>query len=120
LNSGFVCIVPWCSLEPVSTIRASNNVKRPFESWTQIDAVAEQLGPVYGPMIVFASATGLRPGEWLAERDGDAAAVSGATPPAENRRGAGGRGGGRGRPAEEPGAEQPPVEGQAAEEQPAA
>jgi hypothetical protein len=35
--------------------------KRPFESWTQVEAVANQLGPVYGPMIVFAVATGLRP-----------------------------------------------------------
>jgi integrase len=40
--------------------------KRPFESWTQIDAVAKHLGPIYGPMIVFAAATGLRPGEWIA------------------------------------------------------
>jgi len=35
--------------------------KRPFESWQQIEAVAERLGPVYGPMVVFAAATGLRP-----------------------------------------------------------
>jgi hypothetical protein len=33
--------------------------KRPFDSWRQLDAVAEQLGPVYGPMVVFAAATGL-------------------------------------------------------------
>ena len=32
----------------------------------KIDALAEQLGPAYGPMIVFAAATGLRPGEWIA------------------------------------------------------
>jgi hypothetical protein len=25
--------------------------KRPFESWQQIEAVAERLGPVYGPMV---------------------------------------------------------------------
>ena len=39
---------------------------RPFESWAEVDAVAAMLGPVYGPMIVFAAATGLRPGEWIA------------------------------------------------------
>jgi integrase len=37
--------------------------KRPFESWAQIEAVAARLGPVYGPMVVFAAATGLRPSE---------------------------------------------------------
>ena len=37
--------------------------KRPFDSWAQIEAVAARLGPVYGPMVVFAAATGLRPSE---------------------------------------------------------
>src|SRR5207237_3209166 len=37
--------------------------KLPFESWQQIEAVAAKLGPVYGPMIVFAAASGLRPSE---------------------------------------------------------
>jgi hypothetical protein len=37
--------------------------KRPFESWAQIEAVAARLGSVYGPMVVFAAATGLRPSE---------------------------------------------------------
>jgi integrase len=37
--------------------------KRPFESWGEIEAIAEQLGAVYGPMVVFAAATGLRPSE---------------------------------------------------------
>src|SRR5713226_1771843 len=37
--------------------------KRPFESWAQIEAVAAKLGPVYGPMVIFAAATGLRPSE---------------------------------------------------------
>jgi integrase len=37
--------------------------KRPFESWQQIEGIAARLGPVYGPMIVFAAATGLRPSE---------------------------------------------------------
>jgi integrase len=37
--------------------------KRPFESWQQLEAVAAKLGRVYGPMVVFAAATGLRPSE---------------------------------------------------------
>jgi integrase len=50
--------------------------KRPFESWQQLEAVAEQLGPVYGPMVVFVGATGLRPSELFAleRRDLDRAA----------------------------------------------
>jgi integrase len=35
--------------------------KRPFESWAELDAVAEHLGP----MVLFAAATGTRPGEWV-------------------------------------------------------
>lgn len=31
-----------------------------------IDALAEELGPIYGPLVVFAAYTGLRPGEWAA------------------------------------------------------
>jgi integrase len=42
---------------------APSREERPFESWQQIDAIAAKLGPVYGPMIVFAAATGLRPSE---------------------------------------------------------
>ena len=37
--------------------------KRPFESWAQIEAIAAQLGQVYGPMVIFGAATGLRPSE---------------------------------------------------------
>ena len=40
--------------------------KQPFESWQQIEAVADQLGSVYGPMVVFAAVTGLRPSELFA------------------------------------------------------
>lgn len=32
----------------------------------ELDAVAEALGPRHGPMVIFAAATGLRPGEWIA------------------------------------------------------
>jgi integrase len=40
--------------------------KRPFESWDELDALVGRLGPRHGPMVTFAAATGLRPGEWLA------------------------------------------------------
>jgi integrase len=40
--------------------------QRPFESWAELDAVAANLPPRYGPMVIFAAATGLRPAEWLA------------------------------------------------------
>jgi integrase len=38
----------------------------PFESWAELEAVAEAIGRRYGPMILFAAATGLRPAEWIA------------------------------------------------------
>jgi integrase len=40
--------------------------KRPFDSWDELYALAGALGARYGPMTLFAAATGLRPGEWLA------------------------------------------------------
>ena len=55
--------------------------KRPFESWAELDALAERLGPRLGPMVIFAAATGMRPGEWVAlewrdvDRDGRVAYV---------------------------------------------
>ena len=49
--------------------------KRPFESWEQLDALAARLGARLGGMVVFAAATGMRPGEWVAleQRDIDRA-----------------------------------------------
>jgi integrase len=50
--------------------------KRPFESWDELDALATELGPHYGPLVLFAAANGLRSGEWIAlehrdiDRDG--------------------------------------------------
>jgi integrase len=40
--------------------------KRPFDSWDELYALARRLGARFGPMAIFAAATGLRPGEWLA------------------------------------------------------
>jgi integrase len=40
--------------------------KRPFESWAQLADVAARLGPGCRPLVMFAAATGLRPGEWIA------------------------------------------------------
>jgi integrase len=49
--------------------------QRPFETWAEVEAVAAALGERYGPMILFAAATGLRPAEWVAleKRDIDRA-----------------------------------------------
>jgi integrase len=40
--------------------------KRPFESWAELDTVASKLGRVFGPMVMFVAATGLRPSELFA------------------------------------------------------
>ena len=67
-------ILEWNSARTgVDNPRRQHPEKRPFESWAEIDKLAEQLGRVYGPMVVFAAATGLRPGEWVAleQRDLD-------------------------------------------------
>jgi integrase len=45
--------------------------QRPFESWAQLRSVTERLGPTFGPTVVFAAATGLRPSELFALEQGD-------------------------------------------------
>jgi integrase len=45
--------------------------QRPFESWVQIRSLAELLGATFGPMVVFAAATGLRPSELFALEHAD-------------------------------------------------
>jgi integrase len=47
--------------------------KRPFESWAQLATVASRLGDRERALVMFAAATGLRPGEWIAleQRDID-------------------------------------------------
>jgi integrase len=47
--------------------------KRPFESWAQLAKVASRLGDRERVLVIFAAATGLRPGEWIAleQRDVD-------------------------------------------------
>jgi integrase len=49
--------------------------KRPFESWEQLETLADRLGPRLGAMVLFAAATGMRPDEWVAleQRDIDRA-----------------------------------------------
>src|SRR6266545_3297030 len=47
---------------PVRRRREQN----PFESWAELEALAAAIGPRYGPMVLFAAATGLRPAEWIA------------------------------------------------------
>jgi integrase len=45
--------------------------QRPFESWAELEALAAAIGPRYGPMIIFAATTGLRPAEWIALENRD-------------------------------------------------
>ena len=40
--------------------------KRPFESWDELEALADRLGRRVGPMVLFAAASGMRRGEWVA------------------------------------------------------
>jgi integrase len=64
--------VAWGLLDVnTAKVGVDNPVRRrkeqhPFESWAELEAVAAAIGPRYGPMILFAAATGLRPAEWIA------------------------------------------------------
>lgn len=40
--------------------------QRPFESWAELHRLAGRIGSRYGPLVMFAAGTGLRPGEWVA------------------------------------------------------
>ena len=56
----------WLSDNPAKRVPNSprrSKEKRPFESWHEIEAVADELGPAYGALVIFAAATGLRPSE---------------------------------------------------------
>ena len=52
--------------EGVDNPQRRRTEKRQFELWSEVEAVATILRPWYGPMVIFAAATGLRPGEWTA------------------------------------------------------
>lgn len=54
------------AIEGVENPRRRRTEQRPFESWDEIRQLADKLGRRLGPIVVFAAATGLRPGEWLA------------------------------------------------------
>jgi integrase len=64
--------VAWGMIEVnPAKVGVDNPVRRrkeqhPFESWADLEKVAAAIGPRYGPMILFAAATGLRPAEWIA------------------------------------------------------
>src|SRR5207244_12272943 len=72
LRRGVARAVGWGMIDSNPAKQAVDNPqrrrteKRPFESWAQLDELAAQLGPRYGPPVLFAAATGLRPGEWMA------------------------------------------------------
>src|SRR3954467_10991304 len=72
LRQGLGRAVVWGLLESNPAKRGVPNQlrrskeKQPFESWQQIYEIAERLSPIYGPMVVFAAATGLRPSELFA------------------------------------------------------
>jgi integrase len=56
----------WLSDNPAKCVpnpQRPSKEKRPFESWEEVGAVAAELRPVYGTMVIFAAATGLRPSE---------------------------------------------------------
>jgi integrase len=46
--------------------RAERRDVFPFESWEELEMIAEELDPRYAAIPIFATATGLRPEEWIA------------------------------------------------------
>ena len=54
---------------PASKVRnpaARRDEIKPFDSWQQVDAVAQELDPRYRAIPIVAAGTGLRPQEWIA------------------------------------------------------
>jgi integrase len=67
LGYGVAC--EYLTKNPATILRLPGPAKRqikPFESWAEVYKVSEKAGKVYGPLIRFACATGLRPQEWQA------------------------------------------------------
>lgn len=66
------CAVEWRMIDVNPAKHGVNNPqrrrteKRPFESWAQLAEVASRLGERERALVIFAAATGLRPGEWIA------------------------------------------------------
>src|SRR6266566_3086863 len=65
--------LPELRSQEIAAWRMTISPGHPFESWAQLDELAARLGPRHGPAVLFAAATGLRPGEWMAleQRDID-------------------------------------------------
>jgi integrase len=63
--------VRWHYIARNPAVEAGRNVEPPSEELLpftpeEVDRLAEELGPIYGPMVVFAAETGLRTNEWVA------------------------------------------------------
>jgi integrase len=71
LRQALAAAVRWRYITRNPAIEAGRNPQpraeelQPF-AVEEIDALAEELGPVYGPLVVFAAETGLRTNEWAA------------------------------------------------------
>jgi integrase len=86
LRQVFAAAVRWGYLRANPAVDAGRNPQprkeelHPFER-DEVDVLAVELGPAYGPLVVFAAETGLRTNEWAAlerrdiDRDGPAIAV---------------------------------------------